>query len=304
MLDFLNLIAVLFVNFITILIIALRYRYVLRHIDRKIGRVSSFLIICISNSINYLAPFKIGIFIGNPIAGKLREKISIQKSSVILIFDQVFELIWQLVLILAVIYFTSLNVLELSFLFRIIFVGLLIFLLIFFIIYYKLLIKVVLNIFPFLPNKFKNLLRNLGIKKEGLDGVFGELKSLFTEKRFIINYFFRTACLILVTPISLFLLARAFSFDLSYIYALVIFWVSSALGKLGGLPGGLGVRDAIQGAFLVGLGIPLLGAAKIVFYLRVLGFFPALPIGLFLLFFLGKDKILNLFERFDKSGEL
>ena len=83
----------------------------------------------------------------------------------------------------------------------------------------------------------------------------------------------------------------------------MIFWVSSALGKLGGLPGGLGIRDAIQGAFLVGLGLPLLEAAKIVFYLRVLGFFPALPIGFLFLLLLGKEKIQNLFDKSEKPDK-
>ncbi len=283
--------SILLINFISILLTSLRYRYLLGFVDRKISRKSAFLIISVASFINYLVPFKVGLLMGSPFAAKLREKISIQHSSVVLFFEQFFDIIWQLIFIFIIFFFTRRNVIKENIYLQISLLSLIILILFFLIFKHNLLLKISLRFFSVLPRRIKIVFKKSGLKRENAEIILKDLKSLFVERKFIFLYALRTLSIFLFIPLSLYILSKAFYFNLTYFQSLSVFWISFILGKLSGLPGGLGVRDAAIGVLLVNLGISTIDSIRLVFYLRIFGFFPALPAGFLYLLYVGKGRL-------------
>lgn len=289
---------ILLVNLISAILIGLRYRFVLSYLGKKISVLSSFLIFCISSSINYLIPFKGGILIGGPTAAKLKEDIEFNKSSVVLIFEQLFEIIWQLIFILIAIWFTG-NKLFNNSLFSFIFITCSILVIIYFIFNYEKLFFILTKVHSFFPKKIKNIIQKLNIK-DNTNDVIKNVKFLFRNKKFLLVYVLQTLIIIFETPLNLFLILLFYSFYINYFYILFIFWISFILGKLSGLPGGLGVRDLALGTILTSFNIPLNLTVKIVFIHRILSLFPTIPVGVTTLLYFGKGKIKNIYNFFNK----
>ncbi len=298
MINIFYILIILVINLISAVFFSLRYRYVLNYLGEHIKATSAFLIFCLSGTINYLIPFKGGIFVGGPTAAKLKENISVEKSSIVLIFEQLFEAIWQLIFIIFFFIFAGNKIFKNHPLFNIIFLSIMLIIILYFVFRHDKLLNILIKIHVFLPKKLKNFINKIGIKKENTSEAFKNLKLLFTKKSFLLNYSLRTVFLIFFTPLNLLFILMAFSYYFSYLDIIIMFWTSFILGKLSGLPGGLGLRDLAIGAFLVNLGISTTLTVQIVFLHRILSLFPVIPVGGTLLIYLSKGKLTEFYKRF------
>ena len=289
---------ILLVNFASAAMLSLRYRYLFSFLGHNISRTSSFIILSITNSLNYLIPFKVGLLVGGPLAPKIKEKISIYKGSVVFAFGQLFEIIWQLIFILIAILFAGNKFFKNDFLFNLIFAGVVCFFLLYLICRPAKILNVLIRFYGFFPEKLKKLIRSTGIKRDKTNNIFKDLKTLFTKKKFLLKYSLRTVTYAFFTPLNLFLILLAFSSYITYINIFMIFWTSFILGKLSGLPGGIGIRDVTIGALLVKFGIPTALTLKIVFLHRILSLFPLLPVGLIWLLYFSKGKMKHFYKQY------
>src|SRR3989344_5677768 len=192
MANIIYIILIIFVNFISTIFVSLRYRSVLGCLGQKISRTSAFIIFCISSTINYLIPFKGGLLVGGPTSAKIRENISIKKSAIILVFEQLFEAMWQLTFVLFALFFTGDKFFNNNFFnfFNIIILILSIIIVIYFIIDYNKLIKILVKVYSFFPNRLKKIISKF-VLKENAEEIFNSLKLLLTKRIFILKYFLR-----------------------------------------------------------------------------------------------------------------
>lgn len=283
---------ILVINLLSVILMCLRYRFVLGFIDKKISYLSSFLIISIANSINYLMPFKSGVIIGNPMAAKIVESVSLKKGFVVHFFEQTFEILWEISFIfLAALFLISQELITKNTIIKLVSVIFLLLLILFFIVKNKFLLKLLLKAYSFMPNKIKAIVLKNNFKKDDAEKILENLKGLFTNKKFLLKYFLRTSIVILVIPINLLFTVYAFSISINYLSAFLVFWVSFILGRISGLPGGLGTREIVMSLLLVNLGLPTNVSIQIAFLNRILGFFPMLPTGIIYLLYFTKGHI-------------
>ena len=94
-------------NAVIAILIALRYRYILSKIDKKISFFSSLIIISLTFLLRSIIPFRGGAVTGTPIAGRIKEKISIENGLTIVTFENIFDTIWQLLTLILIFFFSK-----------------------------------------------------------------------------------------------------------------------------------------------------------------------------------------------------
>src|SRR3989344_1990137 len=114
---------------------------------------------------------------------------------------------------------------------------------------------------------------------------------------FFLNYNFISFLIIIISPFLIFLLSRSYLIHINYFDSFTVYWFSYILGRLSGLPIGLGVRDVSAGFFLTNLGVSATIALQIVFLYRLISFIPFLPFGLAYFIKYGKEKILGIYNQ-------
>ena len=153
------------------------------------------------------------------------------------------------------------------------------------------------KIYNVLPFKLKELIKKTGLKKENIGNYFSKLKSLFSNKIFLLNYNLFSLLIILISPFLIVFLGRAYSININYLDSFNVYWFSFILGRLSGLPIGLGVRDVSAGYLLTNLGFSTLISLQIIFLSRLISFFPFFPFGLAYFIKYGKEKILGIYNQ-------
>lgn len=288
------LLAVLLNIFIAFLISA-QYRYLVGLIEKRISYFSSFVIVSLSFFLRLIMISKSGSLFGTPIAGKLREGISLGKGAIIIAFENITYTSWQLFILVFILAFNK-DFIEENMFFTIPLLFLTIILMIFCLYKYDKFLFLFFKIYSVLPFRLKRLIQKTGLRKENIDKHFSKLKSLFLNKTFLLNYNFFSLLIILVSPFLIVLLGRTYLIHINYLDSFTIYWFSYILGRLSGLPLGLGVRDVSAGFLLTNLGISTTIALQIIFLYRLILFIPFFPVGLIYFINYGKEKILGIYR--------
>ena len=283
-------------NTLIAFLISVQYRYLVVFIDKKISYFSSFVIVSLSFFLRLIMISKGGSFLGTPIAGKLREGIALSKGAIIIAFENITYTSWQLFILVLILAFNR-RFIEKNMFFTIPLVFLTIIFMIFCLYKYDKFLFLFFKIYNVLPFKLKELIKKTGLKKENISNYFLKLKLLFSNKLFLLNYNFISFLIIIISPFLIFLLSRAYLIHINYFDSFTVYWFSYILGRLSGLPIGLGVRDVSAGFFLTNLGVSATIALQIVFLYRLISFIPFLPFGLAYFIKYGKEKILGIYNQ-------
>jgi uncharacterized protein (TIRG00374 family) len=291
------LLTAIFANVMVAVLKSFRYMNILSVVDKKISFFSSFIIVCVTFVMNYLIPMRVGSVIGNPIAAKLKEEISLKKSSIIFIFEQVFDASWQILVIILAFIFFSKKFSDVDFIYTLSILVTVFFIISYFIMKYQNFLTIVFKIYSFLPDKIKSFVVRTGLKRNDAVISFSSLKSLFVKKAFLSKYFSITLLLIFLNPFVIYFMFRAFYFQVTYLDSFLIYWISFIVGRLSWLPGGLGVRDVTFGGLLVSLlDMSAVVSVKLLIAYRLISFFPSIPVGVTALLYFGKGKLKNILE--------
>ena len=94
-------------NFSIAFFIALRYRYILSNVDKRISYFSSLVVVSLSFLFRNIIPFKGGAIIGTQLAGKIKEDIDLDKGSVIVAFENIFDTAWQIIILILILFFSK-----------------------------------------------------------------------------------------------------------------------------------------------------------------------------------------------------
>jgi len=290
-------------NLVIALVVSLRYKYILQKVDVKITFLSSFIISGLAYFLSYLIPFKGGAILGYPLAAKIKENISLKKSYLVLFFENIFDTLWQIVIIFILLFFGKNKYFD-NIILDIVLIVLFIVVLSGAIFKYENVIRFFIWIYGFFPLRLKNLAEKTGLKRIDFNEELNRLKLLFFTKGFLFNYFLLSSIIVFLSPIIILCLTKSFSYNLNYFNAFFIYWVSYILGRLSGLPFGLGLRDAAIGTILYSYGVQGYTSVNIVILQRVITFFPFIPVGLIYFLSYGKSKIMKFYNEFkDKKEE-
>ncbi|MEK6936808.1 MAG: flippase-like domain-containing protein [Nanoarchaeota archaeon] len=289
-----------FLNVIIDLLISGQYRYLVKFIEKKISYLSALVIVSLSFFLRLILVSKSGSFLGTPIAGKLKEGISLTKGALIIAFENITYTLWQLFILVFILAFNR-EFIEENIIIAIPLVFLIIVLMIMCLYKYEKILYLIFKIYSFFPVKLKNIIRKTGLKKENIESQFNKLKMLFSNKLFLLNYNLISLLIILISPYSLVFLGKFYSISVNYFDSFSVYWFSFILGRLSGMPIGLGVRDVSTGYLLTNLGISTQISLQIVFLSRVVSFFPFFPIGLGCFIKYGKEKIFSIIYNKNKD---
>lgn len=290
-------------NIIVAVFVSLRYKYILQKVDVKITFLSSFIISGLAYFLSYLIPFKGGAILGYPLSAKIKENISLKKSYLVLFFENVFDTLWQIIVLFVLLFLGKNKYFDNAVLDFIIILGFFAVLLAA-IFKHEKVISFFIWMYRLLPLRLKNLVEKIGFKRTDFNEQFSRLKLLFFTKGFLFNYFLFSLVIIIINPLVILYLTKSFSYNLTYFNAFFIYWVSYILGRLSGLPVGLGIRDAAIGTILYGYGIHGYTAVNIVILQRIITLFPFFPTGLIYSLIYGKSNIMKLYNEFkDKKEE-
>lgn len=269
-------IAVIFVNFISVLIMASRFKYLMALRKLKVNKRNAFHITIVSFIMNYLTPFKTGVFLGKPILVRSFSNANVFDSFLLTSVEVFLDLIWQLAIFIPLVILSGTNWGGN----RMTNVVLLLVVLVIMIIGIKFAAPL-LNICRrirffsfFLPKRYKDKLSSLDFQ-----AIIKEVYSQFYHWKSLIFFFSITAGHIFIAPYALLLTAKIIGVKMAYFDFFILFWISAIIGRISMIPGGIGTREAAITSILYVKGInPIIGL-KIAALARLLNIISVFIIG-------------------------
>lgn len=263
---------------LTVIFSAFRYSFLLGHIGEKLDLFKSTLIILSTQIVKFIVPFKIGT-ISKPIITKILTGISIKKSSLICIFEEISEIIWELLLIPFLLFALGRKFIANYLFIDILFFIFFIFLLIIFILKIKYFIFLMWKFKIFIPEFIKRKLRDK-INREKVNFYFDEFLSFSSNRKVLFYYIIFIIILILTQPLVLYASLKYFNVNLDYLLILVFYWASFIIGRVSGIPGGFGSRDLSLTALIVTQNVSFDLALKITVLYRLIAIVPIIILGI------------------------
>lgn len=261
------------VNFIYISLISLRYIYILRVMKRKLSLLHSSYLFCISQTVNYLTPFKIGGILIKPVATRWFSKIPLKDSFFVTIFEQLFDYLWQIVLFALIIALAGERFLPNFRFLQIIFIVTSLVIILFFIIKLNVILQFMFK------RAFKSKYSELFSKTMQFVDFKQEIFAYIKNPRFVFIVVLLTVVFALFAPLLLSISLVAFGVSLSYSDIFLLYWASFIVGRISGIPGGFGSRDLTIGALLVVYGLSSTIIIKSIILYRVITIIPNVVIG-------------------------
>ena len=274
---------------------AMKYKILLKYAGERISILNAFLTFTITKFSTTITPFVSGPMIAKPLASKYLANIPLKKGAFITAFEQLLDFGAFLILIPILMIFLGERVFFNGIVPKLIlFFGVMVFCAIA-LIKRKQLISFIWKAKTFLPTKIRMFGKNAGLSEKNAHQLLDEVLVYVKNPRPIAALIPFFAFQFLAMPIILQLVALAFDVDLSFKLAFVVYWFSSALGKLSGSPSGFGVADISLGGLLAANGAPATAVLKIIIFYRIISLLPAIAIGAPLSLYIGakyaKEKI-------------
>lgn len=271
-------------NFFYDFLLGAKLVVILKHLGEKISYIHAFYIFCIAKFSSIFTPFFSGIIISKPLVCKHYGNVPIKKGIFITVFEQILDfatilIIFPFLLLVVGHYFFN-------FYLQILLLCAVFVLFIFLFIYYEHIFNFIWKFKNLIPKKLRIFGRKYNITKEGAFHYFKEVKGLFTNKKLLLAVFPYLLLQILLVPFVLKFSILILGVNLSYLTSFMVYFISVTIGKLSGLPGGLGSADITMGGLLILFGLTSLQATTAVILFRLISLAPALIIGGYLTIYL------------------
>src|SRR3989344_400254 len=273
-----------FVNIIYHFILGAKFAIILKYSGEKISLIHAFYLFCIVKFSSIITPFFTGTLISKPILAKHYANVPIRKGIMLTFFEQTIDF-----LVLIIIFPFTLLALGSSLfnpLTQIIFIIILVIGLFFIILKYELIIQTIWKLKPFLPNRVISIGEKYELTRKNTVQSFKEIKGYFTNKKLLLAIFPFILLQNLLIPVILKLTAATLSIYMSYSVAYLVYFISVTVGKLSGLPGGVGSTDLTMAGLLFFFKMTPFQIAGIIALFRLITLLPAITIGGFLTLYL------------------
>jgi len=252
------------VSIITVSFGSLIFKYIGVGFKKKISFRESFKINYLALFVGYLVPFKPGSLALKVVITKFVSGVDLKYSTLIMIAENVFYFLWQIPLVIALLFmsgFAFMNFSNGGFISLVVFIILLII--------FMLKPEVVLILRKIIPRRILNKrFENF------LDSIRDSPKT-FLHIKILVPLVIFSLISASISPFFVKLAEGVVTNQLSYLQVFIIFWISYIIGRISIFSDGLGVKDITMGALLVSYGIASVDAIKIVILFRV---FTALPV--------------------------
>jgi uncharacterized protein (TIRG00374 family) len=123
----------------------------------------------------------------------------------------------------------------------------------------------------FMPEKIKKIIiKKSKIKKQNIVNLVKLIQEKDNKIKFILGLIVSTTIIYLIIPISFMIFVYAFGIKLSLIQIFVAFWLPLFLGRVSGIPGGFGVREASMIYVLNLMNVSMVNATSLTVTFRAL----------------------------------
>lgn len=275
-------------NFISLLFFAAQTSVIAYMVNERINVLKSLYVHMVTQIIGVLSPFKVLTITSKPFVIKHYSEMSFKKSGLITLLVQFAALFSALLAIVILILINWHNISTLSSAWII---GAVFFLVSLSLIAHKQIFSLIMHFYPHFPVKLKKFMLRKKLTPHKIVGYIEKIKVYLLNPRMLAYLLPLILAQILIQPLILFFLARAYSFSVSYSVSFIAFWIPVVLGMVSGIPGGAGVRDVSIGAYLVMQDIPVKTSLLIVAEYRIIVLATVLIIGIPQLVLIGKKKI-------------
>ena len=267
----------LFVNIIYHFILGAKFAVILKYSGENISLIHGFYLFCIVKFSSIITPFFTGTIISKPILAKHYANVPISKGVTLTFFEQTLDF-FVLILIFpfALLYLGSSFFNSLTQIFIIIPMFVIIF---FIILKHELIVPIIWKLKNFLPNSIISLGRKYDLTRKNTLQSFKEIRGYFTNKKLLLAVFPYILLQNLLIPVILKLTAATLSINMSYGVAYLVYFISVTVGKLSGLPGGIGSTDITMAGLLFFFNMTSFQIAGIIALFRFITLLPSVIIG-------------------------
>jgi uncharacterized protein (TIRG00374 family) len=265
-------------SFLCVFLIAERYRLILVSLGERFSQKESIFTTSVSQISSYLIPVKVSSFTTRPLAAKFFAGASLKKATVAATFDQVFEIGWEIVslpfmLILVSGWKTAELSLNIIFLFAAV-----------------ALVALVMSrpekVFYFLwrfksivPRRVKRFLSRRHVNEAQIVSLMKESSSLFSNRKLVLKVVIVTVLSLVIFPLMLLFPAYFLGGSMDYTTAFLIFWISTIIGRLSGIPGGFVTKDVTMLGLLNLYGMDMMLSLAVIFAYRIVSILPNVVLG-------------------------
>ena len=264
---------------ISVLILALRYVMIITSVKEKMSVRNAFSILCISQLASFLSPFKLSNFVARPVITKAVSQIKIKKAFMVSAFEQVFDIAWQLILVIALLVLLGERSIVNNMQLEIVLVAVLLIFSVFFVKKYKTFIRIMWRIKPYMPKRLKKYGKKMGLGKKEVEKTLKQSLQNMLNWKLIFQVSVPTASIIILMPVVIQLCGLSFATPLSYIAAFFIYWIPQIIGKFSGIPAGFVAKDLSMVGILVFLGHDVVVAGQILLFYRLATMLPYIILG-------------------------
>ncbi len=280
------------VNLVYIMLVSIRYKYLLYALGEKISLLHASCLFCVYQTVTYLDPFKIGGVVVKPLISKALSKTGVRNSFIVTMFEQVFDFTWQIPLLIIVFFifgrslFSKIPYTQVIIILAAVAVSLAV------VINFQRILDFFLK--KIVPRKMK---RFSFFNKEEFNGIRKDLLHSFKDKKHIFWILLITLVFALFAPLLITISLMPFGIMISYQQAFIVYWVSLVVGRISGIPGGFVSRDVTLLGMLVYYGLPSAIVLKSIFLYRIITIVPNIAIGGSLLLYYGGKYGIKAFSR-------
>jgi len=282
------------INLLSVWLMGWRYKIFLGYLKERISLLNSFWVICTAQFANYITPLRAGNVAIRPIASEMFAGVSSWKSLLATVFELVIDTSWQIVLVSLILLLVAENQLLDSLIPKVTIVGTFLLVIMLGLVYHRELINWILQQRKFFPGKIDRIMAKFELQQEKMEEISNQIVQYISNMRLFLLSSVPVVINILLQPLLLQYSGKAFSMSLTYFSSFTIFWISFIVGRLSGIPGGLGLGDISMGGLLIKAGVaPFLVLKVIILYRIVTMVFPHVLIGGPLFFILSKRMALR-----------
>ncbi len=258
---------------------ALRYRMMLSYAKEKISVLGAMMVHHTVKFAIVFTPLKVGVM-AKPFATKAVSGIPVRKSSPMILFEQVFELGWQALLLPFLLIYMGSGELFGSITMLVLLLAVAAAAFVAGCLKRGSLVSFVISLAKRFPERIKNYGRKSGLGRDGIRDMIEDSSGYFRDWRLIARILPFTVFQLLLWPYSLQMTAASMSIPLPYGIAFIAGWASVAIGRLSGLPGGFVATELSMAGVLVFFGVDAMAAAGLSVLFRIVTLVPFIIIGI------------------------
>lgn len=253
----------------SIFILSLRYKLILNFLNEKISLFDSFNIISTTLFISYLSPFRVGSIVTKPIMTRIVSSITYKKSTLVSVFEQFYEMTFQILILPLLVYVIGKSYFSITGFNQVIIIIVLLAGAILAISNSRKIIEFLWRIKFIIPKFIRDFSKKKNISKGRILQLVEKSKLYLTNKELFMVMTIVTIIHFVIMPLTLEFFLISFGYKIQYHLVIAGFWASTIIGRLSGLPSGLGARDVSLGAILVAFGVSLTNSINLVILVRL-----------------------------------